>query len=134
MYKNRQAKWALGILVMVMVILCFEYITVKNKFIIYKDDKVTNSVIVNQKKSVEKFGYSDILECLGKNKDFKVETFNMMENEKCSVEVNYKGDLNLLYSSLVKVNKSKNLLNINKIIIHKDTKITNISIDFKKNK
>ena len=111
MYKNRQAKWALGILVMVMVILCFEYITVKNKFIIYKDDKVTNSVIVNQKKSVEKFGYSDILECLGKNKDFKVETFNMMENEKCSVEVNYKGDLNLLYSSLVKVNKSKNLLN-----------------------
>ena len=134
MHKNRQIKWVLGILVMIMIILCFKFIMVKNKFVIYKNNKVTSSVIVNQKKSVEKFGYSNILECLGKNKNFKVETFNMIENGKCSVEVNYKGDLNLLYSSLVKLNKSRNLLNIRKIIIHKDTKIANMSIDFKKTK
>ncbi|MBU3161382.1 hypothetical protein KPL37_16865 [Clostridium frigoris] len=134
MYKNRQIKWMLGILVMIMLILSFEFIVVKNKFIKYKDNKVINSVIVNKKKNIEKFGYSDILECLNKNKDFTVESFNMVEEEKCSVEINYKGDLNLLYSSLVKLNKSKNLLNINKIIINKDTKITNIGINFKKNK
>lgn len=134
MYKNRQVKWILGILITIMVILSFKFIIVKYEYDGYKNSKITNNVKVKNVESVEKFGYSDILKCLNKNKDFKVETINMMENELCSVEVNYKGDINLLYSSLIELNESKNLLNISKIIIHKDTKITNIGIDFKKNK
>ena len=134
MYKNRQSEWMLVILMMIMAILSFEFIIVKNKLITYKDNKAISSITAKNVKSAQKFGYSDILECLSKNKDFKVESINMMENEKCNVEVNYKGDLNLLYSSLVKLTESKNLLNVSKIIINKDTKITNIEIDFKKNK
>ncbi|MBU3214194.1 hypothetical protein LL033_19555 [Clostridium estertheticum] len=134
MYKNRQSEWMLVILMMIMAILSFEFIIVKNKFVTYKDNKVISSITAKNVKSDQKFGYSDILECLSKNKNFKVESINMMENEKCNVEVNYKGDLNLLYSSLVKLTESKNLLNVSKIIINKDTEITNIEIDFKKNK
>ncbi|MBU3098688.1 MULTISPECIES: hypothetical protein [Clostridium] len=134
MYKNRQSECMLVILMMIMAVLSFEFIIVKNKLITYKGNKAISSITAKNVKSVEKFGYSDILECLSKNKDFKVESINMMENEKCNVEVNYKGDLNLLYSSLVKLTESKNLLNVSKIIINKDTKITNIEIDFKKNK
>ncbi|MCB2355366.1 hypothetical protein [Clostridium estertheticum] len=134
MYKNRQSEWMLVILMMIMAILSFEFIIVKNKFITYKDNKVISSITAKNVKGAQKFGYSDILECLRKNKDFKVESINMMDNEKCNVEVNYKGDLNLLYSSLVKLTESKNLLNVSKIIIHKDTEITNIEINFKKNK
>ncbi|MCB2340845.1 hypothetical protein [Clostridium estertheticum] len=134
MYKNRRSEWMLVILMMIMSILFFEFIIVKNKFITYKDNKIISNITAKNMKSAQKFGYSDILECLSKNKDFKVESINMMNNEKCNVEVNYKGDLNLLYSSLVKLTESKNLLNVNKIIIHKDTEITNIEIDFKKNK
>ena len=69
-----------------------------------------------------------------KNKDFEVESINMMENKKCNVEVNYKGDLNLLYSSLANLHKSENFINISKIIINKDAKVINICINFKKNK
>ncbi|MBW9170722.1 hypothetical protein K2F43_05820 [Clostridium estertheticum] len=134
MYKNRQSEWMLVILMMIMAILSFEFIISKNKFITYNDNKVVSSITAKNMKSTQKFGYSDILECLSKNKDFKVESINMMDNEKCNVEVKYKGDLNLLYSSLVKLTESKNLLNVSKIIIHKDSEITNIEIDFKKNK
>ncbi|MBX4265251.1 hypothetical protein [Clostridium estertheticum] len=134
MYKNRQSEWMLVILMMIMAILSYEFIISKNKFITYKDNKVISSITAKNMKSTQKFGYSDILECLSKNKDFKVESINMMDNEKCNVEVKYKGDLNLLYSSLVKLTESKNLLNVSKIIIHKDSEITNIEIDFKKNK
>ena len=58
----------------------------------------------------------------------------MMENEKCNVEVDYSGDIKLLYNSLYSLNESRNFLGINSININKDAKITNISIDFKKNK
>jgi len=134
MYKNRQVKWILGILITIMVILSIKFIIIRYEYDGYKNSKVTNNVKVKNVESVEKFGYSDILKCLNKNKDFKVETINMMENELCSVDVSYKGDINLLYSSLIELNKSKNLLSISKIFIHKDTEITNIGINFKKNK
>lgn len=135
MYKNRQAKCLLGILATIMVVLSFSCIAFKYKFDGFKNNKITNNVKENIKvKNVEKFGYSDILECLNKNKNFKVESINMTESEKCNVEVTYKGDIKLLYSSLVELNRSKNILNISTIIIHKETKATNIGINFIKNK
>jgi len=134
MYKNNQVKWVLAILILIIVILSFDLILVKNKFIVYKNNKVANSVKKKDVKIVQQYGYSDILECLSKNKDFEVESINMTENRKCSVEVNYKGDMKLLYSSLSKLNESKNFLKINKIILNKDSKISRIGIDFEKNK
>lgn len=134
MYKNRQVKWMFALLVISMVILSFKFIIVKNKFIECKNNKVITVTKVENVKISEKFGYGDILECLRKNKDFNIESINMMENEKCNVEVNYKGSLNLLYNSLIKLSKSANFLNVSKIMINNDTKVTNICINFKKNK
>ncbi len=37
-----------------------------------------------------------------------------MENEKCNVEVNYNGDIKLLYTSLCYLNESGNFLSVNK--------------------
>ena len=134
MYKNRKHKCILWIMVTIMFILSFKLVFVKYELDGLKNNKIKNNVNVKNVQSVDKFGYSDILKCLSKNRNFDVESINMMDNEKCSVEVIYKGDINLLYSSLAELNKSKNLLNVSKIIIHKDTKITNIGIDFIKNK
>ena len=95
MYKNGQVKCILVILVMLMLILSCKLIFVNNKFIAYKNHKVMKVTKVENVRIEKKFGYSDILECLRKNKDFEVESINMMENKKCNVELNYKGDLNL---------------------------------------
>ena len=137
MYKNGQFKVILAILVMLMVILSFKLIFVNNKFIAHKNQvvfNVTNGENVTNCENEEKYGYGDILECLIKNKDLEVKSINMMESEKCNVGVNYKGDIKLLYSSLSSLNESRNFLGIKSISVNKDAKITNISIDFKKNK
>lgn len=134
MYKNRQFKCVLLILLMVMGILSYMLFIMKNK----------NNVINNQASAVyfedkclveeQKYGYSDILEVLKKNTDFTVKSINMMEKEKCNVQIDYNGDINLLYNSLYYLYNSKNFIGINSISINKDAKIINISIDFKKNK
>jgi len=139
MYKNKKFIWMLTILLMLVPILSFKLVFVKNKFIIYKNQvihsiKNEKSVTVNKNENIERYGYSEILECIRKNKDFEVKSINMMENEKCNVEIYYKGDTKLLYSSLFSLSKSKNFLNIDKINISKDTKITSLNINFKKNK
>ena len=134
MYKNQKNKWILTILVMIMAVLSFKFIFVNNKFMTYKNQLVFRTVKSESTKSVKRYGYSDILECLQKNKNFVVKSIKVMENEKCSVEVNYNGDIKLLYSSLCYLNESKNFLSINKISIDNDAKITSISINFKKNK
>ncbi len=43
MYKNRKIKWVLVILVVIMVILSFKLIFVKNKFITYKNQSIFKS-------------------------------------------------------------------------------------------
>jgi len=139
MYKNKKFIWMLTILLMLVPILSFKLVFVKNKFIIYKNQvihsiKNEKSVTVNKNENIERYGYSEILECIRKNKDFEVKSINMMENEKCNVEIYYKGDTKLLYSSLFSLSKSKNFFNIDKINISKDTKITSLNINFKKNK
>lgn len=134
MYKNRQCKWVLAILVMLMGGLSFKLVLVKEKFISAKKQGVINITKEKKVNKVEKYGYSDILKCLTQNKDFGVKSINMIDNEKCDVEVDYKGDIKLLYSSLSYLNENKNFLSINKININRDDKITNISINFKKNK
>jgi len=134
MYKNRKNNCILGILMVLTVILYVRFIRVNNKFNTYKNPVVFNVTKEKNPENIEKYGYSDILECLGENKSFEVKSINMMENEKCNVEVNYNGDTKLLHSFLCSLSENKNFLSINKISISKDTKITSISFNFKKNK
>ena len=92
----------------------------------------------------QKFGHSggrfnetisnETLNFFKSNSDFEVKTLNMIEQEKCNIQVDYNGDMNLLYTSLCSLNESKNLLKINSININKEAKTTTVSIDFKKNK
>ena len=134
MYKNAQLKKILIISVIIMVILCFKLIFMRTSLMKYENQEMFN--IMQEKKAtpIEKFGYGDILECLAKNKSLEVKAINMMEAEKCNVEINYNGDINSLYDSLCYLKNNKNFLGVNNININMDTKITNISIDFKKNK
>ncbi|MBZ9608398.1 hypothetical protein G9F73_011320 [Clostridium estertheticum] len=140
MCKTRKFKGTLAILLMLMAMLSFKLMFVKDKFIAYKKQvvfNVTKNANITKDENdnnVEKYGYSDILECLIENKDFEMKSINMMENEKCNVEVNYNGDIKLLRSSLSALNESENFLGVKSISINKDTNTTNISIDFKKNK
>jgi len=134
MDRNRQYKGMLAILVVLIVILSFKLIFVKNEFLAYENQVAFNIRKEKNIDNVEKYGYSDILQCLRKNKDLQVKSINMIENEKCNVEVNYKGDIKLLYNCLYSLNESRNFLGVNSISINKDAKITNINIDFKKNK
>ena len=134
MYKNRQFKLVLLILFIVMGILFYVLFIMKNKMNLIKGQAIV--VYYKDKGIVEerKYGYSDILEILRKNTDLTVKSINMMENEKCNVKIDYKGDLEILYNSLYYLNDSENFIGINSISINKDAKIINISIDFKKNK
>lgn len=134
MYKNRQFKCVLLILLIVMGILSYMLFIMKNKSNVINNQ--ASAVYFEDKGLVEeqKYGYSDILEVLKKNTDFTVKSINMMEKEKCNVQMDYNGDINLLYNSLYYLYNSKNFIGINSISINKDAKIINISIDFKKNK
>ncbi|MCJ7690475.1 MAG: hypothetical protein MUO60_14305 [Clostridiaceae bacterium] len=134
MYKSIRHIRILVILAMLMGILSFKLLVIKNKASQIKVQSVLHSTAKKNSNEVEKFGYSDILECISKNSDFKVESINMREKEKCSVEVIYSGDIKLLYSSLHNLIQSKNFLAVNTININKEAKITNISMDFIKNK
>ncbi|MGH4120037.1 hypothetical protein [Clostridium sp.] len=134
MFKSIKNIRILVILVMLMGILSFKILVMKNKDIQIKDQTVIHSTAKKNINEVEKFGYSDILECISKNSDFKVESINMKEKEKCSVEVIYNGDIKLLYISLYNLIQSKNFLGVNTININKEAKITNISMNFIKNK
>jgi hypothetical protein len=119
---------------MLMGILSFKLLVIKNKDTQIKDQPVLYSTAKKNINEAEKFGYSDILECISKNSDFKVESINMREKEKCTVEIIYSGDIKLLYSSLHNLIQSKNFLEVNTININKEAKITNISMNFIKNK
>lgn len=140
MYKSRKNIGILFILLMLIVILSFKLIFVKNKFIIIKNQTISNEkgekniTISKNVETQNKYGYNDILKCIGINKSFEVKSINMVENEKCNVEIIYKGDIKLLNTSLNDLSKSKNFLNIDKISLNKDAKITNLNINFLKNK
>ncbi|MGH4050446.1 MAG: hypothetical protein ACREVX_03695 [Clostridium sp.] len=134
MYENRRIKWVLEGLVLIMIILTLKFTFLNNVFIQNKKQIINKNPKTDNFVRVEKYGYSDILECLQKNKNFVVKSINEMQDEICNVEVIYDGDMKLLQFSLFKLNESGNLLNINKITVDKDAKITNISINFKKNK
>ena len=134
MYKDRQLKFALVILLMGMGILSYKFIIMKNKINVIKTQAI---VVYSRDKNIvqeRKYGYSDILQLLRKNTDFVVKSINMMENEKCNVQIDYNGDIRFLYTSLYYLNESKNFIGINRISINKDAKIINVSVDFKKNK
>ena len=134
MYKSRQIRGILAILIMLFIILCFKLILVKNKFIAIKSVMVFNNTEEKNIKIAEKYGYSDILECVNKSGSLQVKSVNMMDNEKCNVEALYNGDMKLLYTSLYYLHESGNFLCINSISIDNDANIANINIDFKKNK
>ena len=134
MYKARQLKFTLVILLMGIGILSYKFIIMKNKINVLKTQAsfvhLTDKNIVQQRK----YGYSDILQLLRENSDFVVKSINMMGNEKCNVQIDYNGDIRLLYTSLYYLNQSENFIGINSISINKDAKIINISVDFKKDK
>lgn len=136
MYKNRQFKGILALSIFIMGILCFKLIFIFNKLNGTKNQGVVNviSTLDRNPEPNQKYGYSDILDVLRKNTAFEVKSINMLENQKCNIQVNYNGDIKLLYASLDSLNESKSFLGINSIIINKDLKATAISIDFKKNK
>ncbi|MBZ9624475.1 hypothetical protein G9F71_016615 [Clostridium sp. FP2] len=134
MNKNRQFKWVLFTLLIIMGILSFKLIFVAYKFNYLKNQALVNIKVDKNPVMVEKYGYSDILELIGRNSDFGVKTINMIGQEKCNVQVDYRGDIKLLNTSLYSLNESKSLLSINSININKESKTTTISIDFKKNK
>ncbi|MCB2291980.1 hypothetical protein LGK95_00310 [Clostridium algoriphilum] len=146
MIKNKNIVWILSILIMFIAILSVKLVFVNNKFITYKNQVVingnnANSVTASKSHkvsksfaSVDKYGYSDILKCISRIKGFEVNSINMLENEKCNVGINYNGDIKLLYTSLCSLSEESNFINIDKIGISKDSKITNMSINFKKNK
>ena len=134
MYKARQLKFTLVILLMGIGILSYKFIIMKNKINVLKTQAsfvhLTDKNIVQQRK----YGYSDILQLLRENSDFVVKSINMMGNEKCNVQIDYNGDIRLLYTSLYYLNQSENFIGINSISINKDAKIINISINFIKDK
>ena len=134
MYKNRQLKVMLVILLILMGSLSFKLMFLKDKFLINKNTLLISSTKNKNVSNIEKYGYSDILELLRKNIDFEVKSINMLENEKCNVQVDYKGDTKLLYVSLISLNENENFLAIKTITINNDDNIINVSIDFKKNK
>ncbi|MBU3189146.1 hypothetical protein K9O30_04645 [Clostridium bowmanii] len=134
MYKTRQLKIILAFLLMIMGILSFKLISVKDKFFLNKNQNDYSIKVDGNIKNIEKYGYSDILEILRKNMNFDVKSINMLEHEKCNVQVDYIGDIKLLYNSLNSLKENKNFSGINSININKDVNTINISIDFKKNK
>lgn len=134
MHINLKSKVILIFLVIIMGALFLKLISINNKFISIKSQGVISEVSSLNVKSIHEYGYSDILECLGANSDFQVGSINMLENEKCCVEVIYNGKIESLYGSLYSLNKSDNFLGINSISVNIDSKVTNISIYFKKNK
>ncbi|MGH4138015.1 hypothetical protein [Clostridium sp.] len=134
MYKTRQLKIILAFLLMIMMILSFKLISVKDKFFLNKNQNYHSIKVDGNIKNIEKYGYSDILEILRKNMNFDVKSINMLEHEKCNVQVDYIGDIKLLYDSLNSLKENKNFSGINSININKDVNTINISIDFKKNK
>lgn len=134
MYKNQKSRWMLVVLVLVMVILSFKFILINNKFVEVKNKEIFSITKVKNSSNVEKYGYSDILECIGKNKDFVFKSINMLEDGICNVELNYMGDTKFLYGYLCSINESKNILGVNSININKDSKISIIKINFFKNK
>jgi hypothetical protein len=134
MYNNLKSKAVLIFLVILMSVLLLKLISINNKFMSIKSQGVTSEMRSLNVKSIHEYGYIDILECLGKNSDFQVGSINMLENEKCSVEVSYNGEIESLYGSLYSLHESENFLGINSISVNIDSKVTNISIYFKKNK
>lgn len=134
MYKNRQVNRMLVILLMIMGILSLKLFFMKNKVNGIKNQVVNNIIVDEKLVEVEKYGYSDILELLRENNGFLVKSINMLGNERCNVQVDYCGDIKLLYPSLYSLNESKNFLAVKSISINNDAKITTISIDFKKDK
>ena len=128
MYKGKNPKWILVILVFIMVFLSFGFNIVNKKLIFIKNEEDFSSVNKSNNKPLNKYGYSDILDSLNKNKDFKLVSINKVEDEKCNVELQYMGDISLLYSDLCRVIESENFLSVNNININKVTKITKLSI------
>jgi hypothetical protein len=133
MYKNQKIKCVLQVLVVLLIILCSSLIFVKNKFITYKNQSIPKTLRSESVRSVRKYGYSDILECIQKNRDFKIQSINVVENGICNVQANYNGDIKLLYSALCYLKESENFLSVNKISINRKSKTTSLSINFKKN-
>jgi hypothetical protein len=131
---NRKLGIVLIISMILMVSLSFKLIFMKNKFTENKNHSEFSNLITKNGDNLEKYGYSDILACLKGNSNLQIQSINIMENQKCNVEVSYSGDIKLLNNSLCSLSESKNFLGVNSININKDTKITSISVDFKKNK
>lgn len=133
MYKNRQNKIILVILLMVTASLSYKLFNIINKSAKIKNQGMLSN-ISEKSNYVKIYGYSDILQLLTKSNVFKIKSINVSDNQKCSIEVIYNGDIKLLYSSLCSLIENENFLGISGININNDEKITSIWMDFIKNK
>ena len=134
MYKKRKLGTVLFVLLILMAVLSIKLILMESKFNEVNKHTVTSKVMGKEKNTIDKYGYGDILECLRKNSDLQIQCINIIENQKCNVEVGYSGDIKLLYKSLHSLSENKNFIGVNSISINKGVKIASISIDFMKNK
>jgi hypothetical protein len=134
MCNNRKYLIVLISSVILMAVLSLKLTLMENNFTEYKKHPVFSNVIAKDDNNLERYGYSDILECLKGSSNLKIQSISIIENQKCNVEVSYSGDIKLLYNSICSLSESRNFLGVNSININKDAKITNISVGFKKNK
>lgn len=134
MCDNRKLRIVLVISVILMVVLSLKLTFMKNEVTEHKKYTVVNNVISKDDNNLERYGYSDILECIKGNSDLQIQSINIIENQKCNVEVSYSGDIKLLNNCLYYLSESRNFLGVNSININKHAKIISISVDFKKNK
>jgi hypothetical protein len=134
MCKNRKFIIVLISSIILMLVLSLKLTLMKNRFTEYKKPTVFSKVIAKDDNNLERYGYSDILDCIKQNSNLQIQSINIIENQKCNVEVLYSGEIKLLYNSLYSLSKSGNFIGVNSININKYAKITSISLDFKKNK
>lgn len=90
-------------------------------------------------KEMEKYGYSDMLALLSKDRNIKIINIGRIEEgaDKIKVDVEYKGDMDSLYSSLQNFKHEDNFCYIDNIKISMDEdnkRIINLSLYFVKNK
>jgi hypothetical protein len=134
MKKNKYLKEKLIILIFILGALTIKLISIRAEYSSYKYGAM-NEFKKEKILTIEnKYGYGEILETLRKNKDLQLKAMNINEAEKCNIEVNYTGDIKLLYNCLCSLIESPSIIGINIISISRESNAVIINIDFKKNK
>jgi flagellar basal body-associated protein FliL len=134
MEKNKYLKEKFIILIIILGVLIVKLISVRAQYFSYEYEKVSQPKEKQNIRIKDKYGYGEILEVLRKNKGLQLKSMKMNEDEKCNIEVNYTGDVKLLYNCLYSLIEEPCIIGINVINISKDNNMVTINMDFKKNR